>query len=716
MKKSLLHKLPWAIALLTFTVGCSALSPTPILPDPTATTTPRPMATPLPTATVTPSPTPAPPPDLTPTPSAGYYRNSELGFWFLYPNEWLREETGDNLPAVIIRDNDDPVRLLAGGRPIEDTVELADFARGLGDELGLAEQVELVSDGPTTLADGTPAWEVTFAWENEEGRAFQTQGYATISGGKGYVLLLSAHPEVLTTRPNTIQAIGRTLHLEQPELYGISRANALVMLAGSIPTLDPALTRQGPDGIAAHVFSGLVRLNADVQIEPDLAESWDVSDDGTTYTFHLRPGLTFHSGAPLTANDVKLAWERATDVSLNSPTAALYLGDIVGVAERLAGDADTIAGVEAVDDQTLLVTLDAPKPYFLAKLAQPVALVTQADNVALGSTWWRRPDGSGPFTLRRWLEDEAIILERAETYYQTPPAISAIIYFISGGSGFLAYEAGYVDVATVGPHNLARAQDPADPLSGDLVSGNTFCTRRVVFDTTRAPFDDPAIRRAFALAVDREQLAQVVLGGAAVPATGFLPPGMPGHVERPLADTFDTEAALALIAASDYGSASALPDLTFSTSGVGEPDPLAVALADVWATNLGVAIETQLLDPSEYAETIARRPGHIFTFEWCAGYADPENVLDLPYHGDSPINYGGYANAEIDALLESARAEPDPGERLALYQQAETLLLEDAPAVPLVHPLAHVLVRPYIRGYRLSPIPVLWPASVVIER
>jgi ABC-type transport system substrate-binding protein len=191
---------------------------------------------------------------------------------------------------------------------------------------------------------------------------------------------------------------------------------------------------------------------------------------------------------------------------------------------------------------------------------------------------------------------------------------------------------------------------------------------------------------------------------------------MPGHVERPAADAFDVEAAQALIAASDYGSGAALPALTLSTPGVGDPDPLTVALADVWATNLGVTIETELLEPASYADAVAKRHGHLFTIESCADYADPENVIDLPYHTDSPANHGGYANAELDGLLESARTEPDPAQRLALYQQAEALLLEDAPAVPIVHPLAHVLVRPYIRGYRLSPIPVLWPTVVTIER
>lgn len=696
---------------LALVIGCAGDELTPP-PSPT----PRPTATPLPTVTFPPSPTPVLSPTLTPTPTAGYYRNSKLGFWFLYPSDWLREETGDDMPSVIISDDDDPVQLLAGGRSVEEGVELAEFARGLGEELGLGESVELVDEGSVTLADGLPAWEVIFAWEDEEGSGFQARGYAILSGGNGYVLLLVARPEVLGTRTHTIQAIGHTLHLEEPELYGISRANALVALADEPVTLDPALTLEGPAGFVGHIFSGLVRLGTDLQPEPDLAERWDVAEDGRVYTFHLRSDAAFHSGRSLTARDVKRAWERATDPKLHSPTAALYLGDIAGAAERLAGDADDLAGVEVVDEQTLVVTLDGPKPYFLSKLAQPVAFVTQEENVGSGEDWWRHPDGSGPFVLDRWREGEVIILGRNEAYYQALPEISAAIYLLSGGSEFLAYEAGQVDVASVDPFDLSRVQDPADPLSADLMTGNTFCTYRVVFDTTRAPFDDPALRQAFARAIDREQLAHVVLNDAAVPVAGFLPPGLPGYVDRSLEGTFDVAEALDLIAGSEYGDVDALPELVFTSPGVSEPHPLAQALADMWTEHLGVTVETQLVDPVAYADEVASQHGHLFVLEWCADYPDPENVLDLPYHSGSPANYGGYANQDLDELLEAARVELDVETRLGLYHEAETLLLDDVPAVPIVNPRAYVLVRPYIYDYRLTPIPILWPAFISMER
>ncbi len=712
MKRSLLPALLFGPVLPWLFVGCGVLAPTPAALPP-ITITPRPTATALPTATPTPRPPATLPPAPTPTPSSGYYRSPELGFWFVYPESWAREETGQDFPTVIINDNDDPVRLLAGARPVEAGTELETFARSIGKDLGLADKVEFVSDSPASLAEGVPARLVTFAWQDEEGHDFQAQGYAALSNGKGYALVLVAHPEVLAARTHTLEALGHGLHLEQPELYGVSRANALVLLHPDITTLDPALTREGADGLAAHLFSGLVRLNADAQVEPDLAERWEVSADGTVYTFHLRAGLKFRRGRPLTASDVKRSWERATDPALKSPTAPLYLGDIQGAAARLAGQAGTLSGVEVQDDQTLVVRLDGPKPYFLAKLAQPVAAVVPVDDAAKSVDWWQDPDSTGPFAVRRWRKGEVLILEQNAAYPQ-PPAVKAILYFLFGGSGFAAYEASQVDVATVDTAHLARALDPADPLSGDVVKGMPFCTYRVVFDITQPPFNDPVVRQAFALAINREQLARVVLGGAGVPATGLLPPGMPGYLERPVPDVFNAERARALLQQATQGKT--LPAIIFTAPGKGDPEPLVVALVDMWKATLGVDIQTTLLERANYATAVATQHGQFFLDLQCAAYADPENVLDLPYHSQSSANLGGYTNAKLDGLLEQARTEADSARRLELYQQAEALLLEELPAVSIVHPLTYRLVQPYVQGYRSAPIPVLWPISVSLER
>jgi ABC-type transport system substrate-binding protein len=711
-----------AIALLAL-AACSAPLPEAMATaTASVTATTAPSRTPGPTATWLPTGTPPPPatataqPTLTPTPVAGYYRNPDLGFWFRYPENWRLETTGGDLPAVLASDDDDPVRLLAGGRQLAEETQLEEFAQALPSELGLAEEVELLADAPASLADGTPAWEITLEWQDEEGATFRGRGYVAVSRGKGYVVLLYARPEVLATRERTIEAIAGSLRLEQPELFGVARANALVLLAGEPATLDPALVEEGPGGIASHIFSGLVRLNAEMGVEPDLAEEWEVRGEGAVYLFHLRPGVTFHDGRELTAFDVALAWERATDPALASPTAARFLGDIAGVAEKLSGAAQTIAGLRVLNAGALEVTLIGPRPYFLYKLAQPVAFVTPPLGEEPAEEWWRAPRGTGPFTLRRWEPGQALILDRYDHYYGPLPAVDSVVYLLFGEASFLAYEAGEVDVAAVDSLNLARAQDPAAPYAADLVSGATFCTRRVVFDARQAPFDSAAVRQAFSLAVDRQQLAEVVLSGGALPATGLLPPGMPGYLERPAGPAFDPAAAQALLDQAGYPGGEGLPVLTFTAPGSVQPDPLVVALADMWSTHLGVTVVTELLPPAGYEAAIAADHGQLFTFDWCAGYPDPENVLDLTYHSAGPANYGGYANAAVDDLLDQARAEPDAGRRLALYQEAEALLLADAPAVAVVHLQSYVLVRPYVKGFRATPITTLWPASAVIER
>jgi oligopeptide transport system substrate-binding protein len=719
------RKILYLLALVggfTLLIACATPLPTatPVPSPPSVDTlapsmTPRASATPLPTLTPLPSATTTAVPALTATPVAGYYRHPELGFWFEYPIDWFAENTGQEMPAVLLSDNDDPVFVLAGGRALVEGTDLAEFARGLKDELGLVESVELLSDGPVTLRDGTPAWEITLGWQDEDGNAMQGRGYAAVTASNGYLVFLYARPEVIETRTQTVAAIAGSLHLEQPELFGVSRENALVLLSEQPQTLDPAVSTAGLDSIVGHVFSGLVRLNSDLQIEPDLAESWEISEDGTTYTFNLRSDALFHNGRSVTAADVKLAWERATHPSLQSPTAPLFLNDIVGVSERLAGNADEISGVQVVDDHQFVVDIDAPKPYFLAKLAQPVAFITENENVAEGDEWWRKPVGTGPFMLHRWQPDRVLVVTRNDAYYRQPTAVDDVVFLV-GSSGVSAYETGLVDVANVHPRNLARVQDPNDVLSDDYVSENLLCTRRVVFDVTQPPFDDPLIRQAFALAVDRAQLAETVLFDSALPAAGFLPPAMPGYVERPLSETFDVAQAQALIAESSYGDVGAIPPLTFSSGGSNTPDPLVVALADTWQTNLGVTIETELLSPETYELQLAKRHGQLFMHDWCAPYPDPESVLDIPFHSQSAANFGGYTNAEVDTLLEDARTESDSAARIALYQQAEELLLADAAAAALVFPQTHQLVRPYVGGYYPTQIPILWTADVVLDR
>ena len=186
----------------------------------------------------------------------------------------------------------------------------------------------------------------------------------------------------------------------------------------SIITLDPAKVQDASSALyITHLFSGLVRLDEEFEVVPDLAERWEVSPDGRVYTFELRQNATFHNGRLIRAEDIKYSLERAADPDTASPVAATYLGDIVGVREKLQGTANEIVGVRVRGDYTIEITIDQPKAYFLAKLTYPTAYVVDRENVEASPDWANSPNGSGPFMLSEWQPDELLVLARNDQYY-----------------------------------------------------------------------------------------------------------------------------------------------------------------------------------------------------------------------------------------------------------------------------------------------------------
>lgn len=492
--------------------------------------------------------------------------------------------------------------------------------------------------------------------------------------------------------------------------YGVERESALFLQSSQPQTLDPALTHGGPDGALGHIFSGLVRLDSDLRVQPDLAAGWEVDESDTVYTFYLYRNAVFHDGRRLTAEDVIFSWERATDAATGSDTALTYLGDIAGVPEKVAGEAQHIAGVRALDEHTLEVRIDAPKVYFLAKLAYPVAFVVDRNNVGQAG-WQREPNGSGPFRLRAWRDDEIMVLERNEDYYRGPPDLAHVVLRMDAGLPLARYEQGEIDLVGVGGANLQRVQDPNSPLSPQLRTGVDMCTTYVGFNSRQPPFDDVRVRQAFILALDRQRLVSGLMDGNALAATGPLPPGMPGYVAREPTYPFNPARARALLAEAgvsvESGDAASLGSLTYTTAGYGEVGAFEAAVISMWQENLGVAVQPQLLDPFTYNEELyAGNMGHLFTSGWCADYPDPQNFLDVLFHSQSAQNLGGFSNPQIDAQLEEARTLSDSAQRMARYAEIEQQLVAQAPVAFIAHSLSAVLVKPYVQGYELTPIGV----------
>ena len=481
---------------------------------------------------------------------------------------------------------------------------------------------------------------------------------------------------------------------------------ALVLAGGESTNpreYDPATTYGSGDKLA---FSGLVSFDPQLNLTPDLAEKWDVSADGTIYTFRLRTNAYFHNGRAVTAQDVIYSWERAASPALESDTVLTYLGDIVGVREMKAGQVDHISGLAAVDDHTLQVTIDAPKPYFLLKLTYPTAFIVDRENVESGAEWYRSPNGTGPYILTEWRRFEVMVYEANTNFYLGAPSIPYIVFQLYSGNSQRMYETGEVDIT--GVYSVDRFTDPAEPLHAELLTGVSLCTGYIHFDSTRPPFDDVNVRKAFSMAFDRQKYIDVVLDGRALPANGLYPPALPGFNLNLQGLPYDPAQARELLVQSKYGGPNGLPPIVFTDRGIGSyVGGHVAALAEMWEQNLGVTITVENLEPNFYLDQIhSDHHGQLFSGGWCADYPDPENFADVLFHTDSPQNNSGYSNPQLDVLLEEARVEPDVTTRIALYQQAEQILVDDAAALFTGHSLSYQLVKPHVKGYVYTPIDI----------
>ena len=476
------------------------------------------------------------------------------------------------------------------------------------------------------------------------------------------------------------------------------------------PTLDPHLTTDTTSsGIVVELFSGLVTMNTDLQLVPDIAESWEIDDAGTVYTFHLRENAKFHDGKPITANDVKWSIERAANPETASPVADTYLNDIIGIDAALEGETSDIEGVKVLDDHTIQFEIDAPKAYFLAKLTYPTAFVLDRENVeAGGRNWTENPNGTGPFRLAEYRIGERIILERNEHFYREPANVDSVTFNLAGGQAMAMYENDEIDITGVGLFDLDRVLDPNEPLNKELIiAPPDFSVSYVGFNTSMPPFDDPKFRQALNHAVDKELIATEVLSELVEPAYGILPPGFPGYNENLVGLEYDPELARQLLAESKYADPDTRPRIEVTVPGTGGTIGLDLeVIIEMWRQELGVEVEIQQVEWATYLQDLNQQKFQAYGgLGWSADYPDPQDFLDILFHTESSINHGAYSNPELDAILEEARIEPDLERRVSLYHDAEKLIVDDAAWLPLWYAgERYVLIKSHVENYRVTPM------------
>ena len=519
----------------------------------------------------------------------------------------------------------------------------------------------------------------------------------------------SKNIESTITTP-TVEPSPITKEQSQPTNKTASEGGVFKLISSDPPTLDPHLASDATSAtMIVEIFGGLVTISPELEVVGDIAKNWEVSENGLVYTFFLKEDAVFHNKKPVTANDFKWSLERACDTLTESLVAGQYLGDIVGVKSKLRGEARDIKGVRVIDDHTLEITIDQPKSYFLAKLTYPTAFVLDRNNVEEGKRWTRNPNGTGPFKLKEYIPGELMVLERNPEYHLGPPHLSEVRFLLSGGTSMLMYENNELDIAGVGLADMDRLLDPSNPLNKELHKAPpSFSTTYIGLNNNDPPFDDPKVRQALNFAINRQEIASLVLADLVYPAKGILPPGFPAYNASLPGYEYNPEKARQLLKESTYGDDTSKypPIMLTKAGGFGAAVSLDLeVILESWRQELGLKISIQQTEFASYLQDLHKRRFQMFDIAWIADYPDPENFLDLLFHSTSDNNHTNYNNPAVDNLLVQARTETKKEKRYELYQEAERLILNDSPWIPLWHSgERYVLLKPWVKNYNMSQL------------
>ena len=477
------------------------------------------------------------------------------------------------------------------------------------------------------------------------------------------------------------------------------------------PNLDPAqVTDNLSDSVAVNVFRGLVAMDPEtLAIVPAVADSWTVSPDGLTYAFHLRPGVTFHNGRALTAEDVAWSFRRVLDPSVNSPRRWL-LEPIAGAADFAAGKSTDLPGLVVDAPDRITLRLERPFAPLLGMLTMVGASIVPREVYGdPARAYLRAPVGCGPFRFTRWEPAQLLEMQAFDGYYGGRPAIDRVQVRIieNKATALEAYRAGEIDSLDEVP------ADVTPDLAPEVHKYPFIGVGYIGFNLDRPPFKgNPALRQAINYAVDKEYLWERLLPGANIPARGIIPPGVPGYDPDLPGYPHDEAKARALLARAGYPGGSGLPPITLWVNTSEDNRQIALQIqADL--KKIGVAIQVKEVDWAAYLHAVEGTPetpgeAQMFRFGWGLDYPDADAVLRLQLHSRNigPAgNFFRYRNATFDRLLDGALTSTDPAARADAYRRAERIaVMDDAVWIFLNYFGSMTLFKPYVQGIVLTPL------------
>lgn len=497
-------------------------------------------------------------------------------------------------------------------------------------------------------------------------------------------------------------------------------ANSLDVQVGPSPeTIDPALN-SAVDGanMILHTFEGLLKFDQDNNVVPGLAESYEVSDDGLTYTFKLREGLKWSDGSDLTAKDFEYSWKRVADPDTAAPYGYDLLNMVKGYDEASKGDVDKLSAV-AEDDSTFVVTLSDPCIYFDKIAAFAVMVPVQQAAVETGDDWTTNPDTyvtCGPYKVAEYTPGDKIVMEKNENYWDADSiTFDTITWHLieDPNASYSAYQDGTLDMIKDVPTEEIPSLDGDEEFNIDPIMGTYYVT----FNTAKEPFNDPKVRKALSLAIDRAYVAETIMQGTYSPAKNFVGPGVSDAKEgssfeevttETSGDYFDNsdydanlEEAKSLLAEAGYPDGKGFPEFAYLTNDAGYHKPVAEYLQSAWG-ELGL---TMTIDIQEWQTVTAdRRAGNFDVARngWVYDWDDPSNMINL-LETNNGNNDGKYSNEEFDNLVDQARKSTDLDEHYNLLHQAEQVMLNDDACAPIAYYNDFWLQKTNLKGTWHSP-------------
>ncbi len=441
------------------------------------------------------------------------------------------------------------------------------------------------------------------------------------------------------------------------------------------------------------VFDSLVAFDTETnEVIPAAAESWESNEDATVWTFNLVPGATFHNGDPVTAADFKFAWERICN-PVNESEISYHLSAVEGYDAMQAEEADELSGVVAVDDTTLEVTLSYPFADFEYVVGHPALAPIPSGAVDEGFS--EMPIGNGPFMMSEpWAHDQYVKVERFDDYYGDAPYIDGVDFqiFADQDTAFLEFEAGNLDFTELPVGQIESAietygesEDGYSISPGNQVLlGEEVATYYLLMNNNDEVLSDPAVRRAFSLAINRQAICDVVFEGTRSPATGIVPPGIVGFQDDAWAySQYDPDMAAQLLEEAGYPEGEGVPTINLEyNTGSGHEDILQLVQQDLDA----VGIDSELVGTewAQYLDKLLEGTYQAGRLGWIADYPIMDNFLYPLFTTGSQDNFAFYSDPAVDELLQEARQTTDQDERVAMYQEAEVTIGEAAPVAPIM--------------------------------